>query len=185
MRDKIGHHLLEPIWRPSRQLCRGRLPAVWRSWLLDDGSLTQRLQQHCHGQFQVEVMSQKLERPMRSEARALGRPGTELAWVRQVRLCCDGGAWVFARTVIPLPSLRLGLGRLTQLGSRPLGAVLFADPKIHRGPIEVAAIRSHHRLHAMAQVPNQHTLWGRRSVFVLHACPLLVSEFFMPALLIP
>lgn len=182
MKETLGQHALEPTWCDGRRLRHAALPPVWRDWLLDKGSLTRRLQQCCDGRFHVELLSQGLERPMLSEARALGRPATELALVRQVRLHCDEQEWVFARTVIPLPSLNSGLRRLTRLGAKPLGAVLFADPRMQRGPIEITQIKPRHRLHRLAMPTGNEPLWGRRSVFILRDCPLLVSEFFMPPL---
>jgi chorismate--pyruvate lyase len=184
MKDDYGKHAFEPVWQPGERLRRHALNALERDWLLDDSSLTRRLQQACAGRFHVEVISQRLERPMLSEARALGRPPREIALVRQVRLHCAAQAWVFARTVVPLPSLEGGLKRLTLLGCRPLGAVLFADPKMRRQPLEIARITPRHRLHRMAAASEPDArLWGRRSVFTLQGNPLLVSEFFLPTLL--
>ncbi len=185
MKDDFGKHAVEPVWRNSYRLNRAQLPEQWRDWLLDRSSLTLRLQQACSGRFRVELLSQRLERPMLSEARALRRPPQELAVVRQVRLRCDDEAWVFARTVIPLPSLRRGLRQLALLGNRPLGAVLFADPTMHRSAVEVARVGQGKRLFAQAirgTDPTVSEIWGRRSVFTLHSQPLLVSEFFLPPL---
>lgn len=183
MKDDFGKHAIEPVWRNGYRLNRAQLPEQWRDWLLDRSSLTLRLQHACSGRFGVEVVSQKMEPPMLSEARALGRPPQELALVRQVRLLCGEEPWVFARTVIPLASLRRGLRPLALLGNRPLGAVLFADPTMRRSEVEVARIGKEKRLFhkAMAHTaPNITEIWGRRSVFTLHGNPLLVSEFFLP-----
>jgi chorismate--pyruvate lyase len=185
MKDDFGKHAMEPVWRSGYRLNRAQLPEQWRDWLLDRSSLTLRLQQACSGQFRVEVVSQRMEPPMLSEARALGRPPQELALVRQVRLLCDDEPWVFARTVIPLPSLRRGLRQLALLGNRPLGAVLFADPTMRRSDVEVARIGQGKRLfrRAVAASPTSaNEIWGRRSVFTLQGQPLLVSEFFLPPL---
>lgn len=185
MKNDFGKHALEPVWHPCDRLRRHALSAVERNWLVDDTSLTRRLQQACTAHFDVEVISQRLERPMLSEARALGRPPREIALVRQVRLRCAGQPWVFARTAVPLSSLEGGLKRLSQLGNRPLGAVLFADPRMQRQPLEIARITPRHRLFKMACSSGEHShgeLWGRRSVFTLQGCPLLVSEFFLPTL---
>ena len=185
MKDDFGKHAVEPVWRNSYRLNRAQLPEQWRDWLLDRSSLTLRLQQACGGGFRVELLSQRLERPMLSEARALKRPPQELALVRQVRLRCDDEAWVFARTVIPLPSLRRGLRQLALLGNRPLGAVLFADPTMHRSAVEVARVGQGKRLFARATRGTERAvseIWGRRSVFTLRQQPLLVSEFFLPPL---
>ncbi|MCW8829604.1 MAG: chorismate lyase [Gammaproteobacteria bacterium] len=184
MKDNYGKHVLEPVWQSCRQLRRTSLPEQWRSWLLDPDSLTRRLQRSCNGHFAVEVIAQRLERPMLSESRALDRPPNEIALVRQVHLLCDGTPWVFARTVIPLTSLRGGLHRLALLGNKPLGAVLFADPKMRRLPVEVARIHPRHRLYRLHRdaKDTEQPVWGRRSVFLLQDNPLLVSEFFLPGL---
>jgi len=185
MKDDFGKHAIEPVWRAGFRLNRAQLPEQWRDWLLDRSSLTLRLQHACSGRFRVEVISQRMEPPMLSEARALGRPPHELALVRQVRLRCDDEPWVFARTVVPLPSLRRGLRQLALLGTRPLGAVLFADPTMHRSDVEVARIGQGKRLFQRAMTGSTATaeeIWGRRSVFTLQNQPLLVSEFFLPPL---
>jgi len=185
MKDDFGKHASEPVWRNSFRLNRAQLPELWRDWLLDRTSLTQRLQQACGGRFHVEVISLRMQTPMLSEARALRRPSQELALVRQVRLLCDGAPWVFARTVIPLPSLRGGLRPLALLGNRPLGEVLFTDPTMHRSSVEVTHLKPGRRLFncALAHTPDEASeLWGRRSVFTLQGQPLLVSEFFLPPL---
>lgn len=184
MKDEFGKHAGEPVWRNSYRLNRGQLPSRWRSWLLDRSSLTLRLQRVCGEGFGVELVSQRLETPMLSEARALQRPPGELALVRQVRLLCNGEAWVFARTVIPLSSLHGGLRQLALLGNRPLGAVLFSDPTMRRSAVEVTRVGREKRLFVRAmgdQLSLQVAeIWGRRSVFTLHRQPLLVSEFFLP-----
>ncbi len=186
MKKELGIHALEPAWQSSLRLRRGALPLEWRSWLLDHASLTRRLQQRCGEGFRVKLLSLRLERPMLSESRALGRPPQEIALVRQVHLLCGDTPWVFARTVIPLPSLKGGLRRLTQLGNHSLGAVLFADPRLERSPMEVARILPRQRLYRRshgADISEGEPVWGRRSVFHLRDNPLLVSEFFLPELL--
>lgn len=186
MQESFGKHSFEPVWHHCNRLRRHNLPDAWRHWVIDDSSLTRRLRGVCKGQFGVELISLRMERPMLSESRALARPPQEIALVRQVRLLCSEHPWVFARTVIPLPSLQGGLRRLALLGTRPLGEVLFADPRMQRQPLEIARITPKHRLYQMAISPNRTDstpIWGRRSVFRLHGKHLLVSEFFLPSLL--
>ena len=66
--------------------------------------------------------------------------GRERAIIRQVQLMCADHPWIYARTVIPATSLRGKLQRLAHLGNRPLGAMLFADPGMQRGVVELARI---------------------------------------------
>jgi len=175
---------LDSRWHPHKQQRCNGIPPDLCAWLLDPESLTLRLQQLCPGRFEVRVVSQRQDRPTRSESRALRMRNGAHALIRQVQLLCDGKPWIFARTVIPRDSLRGRLKRLARLGTRPLGGVLFTDPDMRRGVVELACIRPGQTLYAPAtehlrQRPP--AIWGRRSVFTLARKPLLVSEVFLPA----
>lgn len=170
-------------WRTSRQLWHGLPAADLRFWLFDPASLTQRVREACTGKFSVRVKHQGWGRPRLDESRALGLCPTQYALIREVHLLCDDRPWVFARTVIPVSTLRGDQRRLAHLGSRPLGAVLFADPHMVRSPVQAAPIRFGHPLYAAAVQglkAKPEVIWGRRSVFRLGGKPLLVSEFFLP-----
>lgn len=190
---QAGLYRREPRWRSARQVVHNSIPKSLAVWLFDQASLTLRLQQHCGaGAFRIEVQWQKRGRMMLNEARALGVPPSEHALLRQVHLYCGDQAVVFARTVIPLRSLKGRQKRLARLGKRSLGAVIFADKSMRRGSIEVCQLQPGQFLFAEAllstetksQVKAANTaLWGRRSVFTLNGSKLLVSEFFLPALL--
>lgn len=156
-----------------------------RAWLFDQGSLTRRLQQLSSRDFRVEIVAQGYGRALPGESRALGVDPASLCIVRRVYLRGCGERWVYARTVIPVASLAGSARRLASLGSRPLGAALFADPSMERGPVEAARVSEGSRLHAEIFAGLREAagpVWGRRSVFRLGGRPLLVSEFFLPAL---
>lgn len=170
-------------WRPPAMLGRRRLPAGLASWLLDESSLTRRLQERCRGTFQVRVLAQGWMRPLEDERRALELRRGAVAWVRQVHLLCEGRPWVYARTVIPAATLQAGQRHLVRLGERPLGAMLFADRSVRRGAMEVARIEPGRLLHRNALgVRSRQVIWGRRSLFFFGTRPLLVSEIFLPNL---
>ena len=173
-------------WKPHRCFLRSSIPAGLSDWLLDRASLTRRLQQLCPGTsprgFRVQVLSQVRDRPRLDEAQVLGMQQGEMAIVRQVLLLCDGTPWVYARTVIPVTSLRGKLQRLASLGTRPLGGVLFADPGMRRGGVELAEIVPGQAVYAAATAHMRQppaAIWGRRSVFRISGKPLLVSEIFL------
>jgi chorismate--pyruvate lyase len=175
----------EPRWRPFDARARHRAPAALVPWLTDAASLTRRLQQLCP-EFNVRLLAQRWQRPLRNERRALQMRDHEFGLVRQVYLACGARPLVFARTVIPAATLRGGLRRYAHLGTRPLGALLFADRRVRRGGIEVAEITPAHALYRVITgggAPAGDHVWGRRSVFTLAGCPLLVGEIFLPALL--
>ena len=171
-------------WKPNSHYLRADIPRPLCSWLLDTASLTLRLQQLCPGEFRVRVLSQVAGRPTLDEARALCMKPEGKAIIRQVQLLCDGQPWVYARTIIPMSSLRGKLRRLAHLGTRPLGGMLFADPGMRRELVELACIRKGQSLYAAATRglrSRPAEVWGRRSVFRIAHKPLLVSEVFLPA----
>ncbi len=175
---------LEPNWVDERKLRLSRVPSDTNDWLSDHGSLTARLKCACSGTFRVRVRSQGKDNPFYSEGQLLGMRRGESAIVREVELLCDEVPWVFARTVIPVTSLRGPAKRLTMLGTKPLGEVLFADPRTRRVVMEMARLHARHNLFhtAVASLENKPTeLWGRRTLFRLDGAPLLVNELFLPA----
>lgn len=120
---------------------------------------------------------------MLNEAQRLDMRPSSYAWIRQVHLLCGEQPWVFARTVIPPHTLRGKQRRLSRLGKKPLGAVLFADKSMRRTEMEIACILPGQQLYQLAthhMALTEHAIWGRRSVFFLNRNPLLVSEIFLP-----
>jgi len=173
----------ETCWQRHMPFSTDGAPAEQLDWLLDPSSLTRRLQLTCSGQFRVVPVIQHWQRPQLNEAQALGVRPHERCFIREVHLFCDDEPWVFARTVIPVRTLTGGQRRLTRLGRRPLGAVLFADPSMRRSHIEIAHLVAGQVLYESAIVPLEERppeIWGRRSAFFLDKKPLLVSEIFLP-----
>ncbi len=174
-----------PRWRTHRRWLRSGIPNALRSWLLDEGSLTDRLKRCCRGGFSVRVVDEGWRRPQLDEVRVLDMSVTSMAWVRQVQLLCHGKPWVFARTVVPATTLTGAQRQLACLGNRPLGAYLFADPGMQRSPVQLARIARGSALFEdavrdLSRKPPE--IWGRRSVFRVGGKPLLVSEIFLPAI---
>jgi chorismate--pyruvate lyase len=175
-----------PFWRPENQWLRSSVPDMLRDWLLNTDSLTQRISQSCPGCFRVRVLDQAWDVPCRDERLVLSIPARQTAIIRQVQLLCDGIPWVYARSVIPVSTLSGPQRRLAFLGNRPLGAYLFADPSMQRGPVELACITRRHVMYQQATTGlaiKPEGIWGRRSVFRVGGKPLLVCEMFLPDLL--
>ena len=175
----------EAIWTPRSRIVGSHVPATVLDWLLDKASLTKRLQAACQGKFRVRVLSQGWARPMLNEAHVLGIEPRRMALIRQVELLCNNTPWVCARTIIPRTTLSGPLRKLAHLQSQSLGAILFASPTMQRDEVEITNIASTsktHRLLARSGAKLPETLWGRRSVFHVFDRPLLVCEFFLPAM---
>ena len=179
----------EAVWMPMRSLHLRGIAAPMADWLADSGSLTRRLLCHCAEQqtepFQVRVVRQCWAKPLASERQLLAMPRSSFALIREVELCCDQQPMVFARTVIPLTSLRGAVRQLALLGSRPLGEVLFRHPSTKREQFQLTQLRPPHALYqsAIQSLANQPAmLYGRRTCFRFLHQPLLVNEIFLPSL---
>jgi len=92
---------------------------------------------------------------------------------------------VFARSIIPLKTLRGRHKRLKYLGEKPLGGYLFSISSLKRNCIEWFYIQQQNELrdNMLLNDENQtRNFWGRRSLFLINQKPLLVTEFFLPGL---
>ncbi len=151
---------------------------LFRSWLQEPASLTQRLQACC-GVFRVQVLCQGGLPPER------GGVSRQRRQVRQVVLWCDARPVIFAHTELSTANRgRLSLW-LKRLGSRSLGSLLFSHPGFQRGPIEFCCLDARHPLYQraaqLAELPAR--LWARRSRHHLNGQSVLVTEVFLPAIL--
>jgi len=170
----------EPSWRSLLSRSDRSVPKQWRDWLLDTGSLTQRLIDASDNRLTVQILNQRIDTPRFTEQRALKLSPRRLTLIREVVLLANSTPWVYARSIIPLTTLTGRLRKLRHLDNQPLGALLFRDPTMTRGPVEVACHTNINAKLPTALGDIQKSLWGRRSVFRLDAKPLLVSEIFLP-----
>lgn len=106
--------------------------------------------------------------------------------VREVLLYGNGLPVVFAQSVLPRKSLQGEWRRLGKLGNKPLGAVLFANPKVRRTPLSYKKLTPNHALYRNAirhLTSRPDFLWARRSLFSLHCNHIMVTEVFLPCLM--
>jgi len=160
------------------------LPSGLRSWLTDTGSLTRMLQANCEEAFSVALLASQWQRPLTDEALLLGQPLLRLAYQREVHLMDGDKPQIYARTVVPLKTYVAKKQRFTALGNRSLGEMLFNEPSIKRGPLQVACLLPGEDLFEMASkrlATRPAQLWARRSCFYLGDKNMLVNEVFLPS----
>lgn len=171
----------DPYW----QACLPGIAAGYAPWMRDHGSLTRRIQQRCT-QFSVRNVCDILMTAAHDETALLGLPPKQKIYTREVFLLADNRPVVFAHSVVAPQQLRGAWQALQHLGNRPLGALLFAHPLVQRAPLHYRALKPNHPLYRRAigtpDAPPQ-KLWARRSLFILHGAPLLVTEVFLPEIL--
>lgn len=144
--------------------------------LAERGSLTAALQRH--GATSVMLLRQQSLLPVTDEFRLMGVRSRRRMMVREVVLSVSGSPWVFAHTVANLAGVRM----LKRAGRRPLGAILFADPKVLPKTLHYKDIDIRHPLFALAgkwseEIPLHFS--ARRALFDLGPARLLVTEVFL------
>ncbi|WP_341706836.1 chorismate lyase [Halopseudomonas sp.] len=144
-------------------------------WLCHEGSLTQRLTDAGNQDFRVELLLQAPQPARDDEAAALGLPPGATVWAREVLLHTDGAARVYARSVAPTSALGNAAVALDSLGTTSLGHLLFRNPQISRGPIEI----SRYPAVWLPDAWRSEGLWARRSHFSDGELQLLVCEVFL------
>lgn len=169
-------------WKPSAALAGA--PAALHPWLADPQSLTARVMARCR-RFRVQILREIHARPHRDEHALIDVLPDRHAWIREVLLIADDQPVVFAHSVLRLQDLTGAWHMARAIGSRPLGAALFADSGIRRGNLYAARITPAHPLHRQASQATGLALpplWGRRSRFTRLGRPLLVTEVFLPGI---
>lgn len=167
-------------WQKRPVLARG-----YQHWLIDNGSLTLRLQQR-HSSFLVKPVSMHYTNPLQDESALLNLKSGQNALVREVVLMSNHQPVVFAHSVLSRDSLNGEWLGFSRLGNKSLGAALFASPKVKRTPLSFKKLSQRHMLYQQAVKHIEGTpsfLWARRSVFSLHCAKILVTEIFLPAIL--
>lgn len=159
---------LRQSWVNLDHVALHAVPQIWQDWLSDAGSLTQLIANKTQSPVSVEVLSDRNQNLLNDEALLFNQPLNHCR-IREVYLCVNDVPVVFARSILPTSS-STGINRdVLQLGSKPLGEVLFKKGK---API---------LLRQITEVPGLG--WGRRSLYQLRGHPILISEFFLPELL--
>jgi len=133
------------------------------NWLLDGQSLTAKLRDK-YKDFKVNVLSQEQDNPYDCELKLLEAHSNQTFIVREVELIGSQIPVVIARSLIPLSE---DTNEILKIGAKPLGEILFNDPEIRRGHLEVGRFNES---------------WARRSTFKIGKTKLLVSEIFLESL---
>ncbi|MBL1432717.1 MAG: chorismate--pyruvate lyase [Gammaproteobacteria bacterium] len=183
MQVRWGSPKQEPHWHDLGRA--DKIPVALNDWLLTKGSLTQKVIARCRGHFHLEIVRHGWARAQLNERRLLLMSDSEWALCREVALCCDKTPLIFARTIIPNSTLKGSGRRLSCLGRKPLGELLFRDRSVLRSDLQIACVENNHSMFeglAIKTNTKDKEIWGRRSVFFFAGQPLLVSEMFLPAI---
>lgn len=175
-------------WQSPEQIVN--LSPTLHDWLLNTGSLTERLQA-LTSDFTVCLLGQEVLQMDESERRHLAnnQKYEQDNWqVREVILQGKSASldsknrhntplqdWVFARSILPN---KLCHSKWANLGNQPLGARIFNDHNFVRSDFEIGRLDYHPLTHQPFK--EGQVCWARRSKFTIEQYELLVAEAFLP-----
>jgi chorismate--pyruvate lyase len=168
-------------WCEADAVPAARRPDTLWDWLIESGSLTQRLRARTGAAFRLTRLAERFESLRAADAQRMGLTPPQQALLREVVLARDTTALVYAISVIPDATLAAHRW-LAELGDRPLGEALFAVPGVTREPLEIARLAGAHPLAARALRAvgeSRDAVWARRSVVRIGGHPLLIHEVFV------
>ncbi|TPQ29665.1 chorismate--pyruvate lyase family protein [Methylomonas koyamae] len=184
MPDKSFLFKRPPLWSAHETAAQRQLAPELQSWLNETGSLTRRLRGIYGNRFGVELLFHRWKPAFNDECRLLALPPARYQLIREVLLHADGRPLVLARTVLPDPTIKIAHRNLSHLGNRPLGEVIFAYPDLERRRRQFSRAEPNQWSTAVqTRLSMAGPTWGRRTEYAIHGHPLLVAEFFLPALL--
>lgn len=173
-----------PQWKTQLRGADAQPPQPLLPWLHETGSLTKRLRRVYGNQLAVKLLFHHWKPAFAEECRVLGTPHHRYQLIREVLLHVGGKPLVLARTVLPEHTIRIAHRNLSHLGTRPLGEVIFAYPDLELRQRYFSSAQTNSwstAVQSAFQVGQ--AVWGRRTLYAIHHQPLLVSEFFLPAIL--
>jgi chorismate lyase len=157
-----------------------------RGWLTDTVSLTLKLMAHSN-HFRVRRLRQERGMCLADEFGMVELARRACVQEREVLLQCDGKPMVFAHTIVPLDATTSDWPFFGTLGERSLGTTLFGDPRVVRGTLQYARLRTQHPLarrasEALDGERFQAPLLARRCLYRRKNGVLLVTEMFLPSI---
>lgn len=161
--------LAQSEWLSEQSAANAAIPRQWRPWLFDHGSLTAQLKAHSNDAFAVRVLSESWGVPDDREMLKLKLALNSVAQIRQVELLCNGEVMVFARSIIPQSLFEAQQQTFKELGSKPLGHLLFKKGGEQQSRRDISIYRPE----------AGPTIYGRSTPYLYEGAEILVSEFFV------
>ena len=135
------------------------------SWLSESGSITSRIKSFSNfrlkllrdGPGEVDIIDDDLIISNYKENN-----------IREVILLSDEEPLIYAKSILPLETIRLGLGALGNLKENPLGDILFSNPEIKKKYMLFAKFES-----------NKRIFYGRKGIYTVKDYPFSVCEIFL------
>ncbi len=135
------------------------------SWLNESGSITSRIKSFSN--FRLKLLRDGPGEVNAAEDDLIITNYKENN-IREVVLFSDEQPFIYAKSILPLETIRLGLDALGNLKENPLGDILFSNPEIKKKYMLFAKFES-----------NKRIFYGRKGIYTVKGYPFSVCEIFL------
>ena len=135
------------------------------SWLNESGSITSRIKSFSN--FRLKLLRDGPGEVNAAEDDLIIKNYKENN-IREVVLFSDEEPFIYAKSILPLETIRLGLDALGNLKENPLGDILFSNPEIKKKYMLFAKFES-----------NKRIFYGRKGIYTVKGYPFSVCEIFL------
>ena len=136
-----------------------------KSWLIEQGPITKRIKSE--ESFKLNLIKDEISAVDDSEKKFLEESSDKIK-VREVILMGNNIPRVYAKSLIPIRTIENGFSRLGELGTKPLGDILFEKEIFKKTNV------------VYAQFQDQDSIfWGRKTKYIVKNMPLSVMEVFL------
>ncbi len=135
-------------------------------WLQEEGSITAKISSKA--KFKLEILNDDIGIAEDEEYFGLDI-ASEKVRIREVLLYGNLEPLVYARSIIPNQTASKGYPGLGNIGSKPLGDLLFQSELFIKTRREFAQF----------QTSSKDVIWGRRTHYLVRGYPLSVMEVFL------
>ena len=135
------------------------------SWLNEPGSITSRIKSFSN--FRLKLLRDGPGEVNAAEDDLIITNYKENN-IREVILFSDEEPFIYAKSILPLETIRLGLDALGNLKENPLGDILFSNPEIKKKYMLFAKFES-----------NKRIFYGRKGIYTVKGYPFSVCEIFL------
>ena len=152
-------------WIPKNEMKEIILDDEIKSWLLEEGPITKKIKSNHI--FDLNLLNDSIGKINSSERSFLNNVVGEVK-IREVILLADKKPLVFARSHIPKITIEKGLKKLGELGTKPLGDILFEKKLFIKNKTVFSTFSNENK-----------DYWGRKTLYFINNLPLSVMEVFL------
>jgi len=136
-----------------------------KSWLIEKGPITKRIKSE--ESFKLNLIKDEISAVDDSEKKFLEETSDKIK-VREVILLGNNIPRVYAKSLIPIRTIENGFSRLGELGTKPLGDILFEKEIFKKTDVVYAQFQD-----------KDSIFWGRKTKYIVKNMPLSVMEVFL------